>query len=286
MNANTSSSPESPALPTPDAQHAMLPAPAAGLTHAYGPRVHLLSFPWPISVLARLCSEKTTQPEVNVLVGQLYDWLLCEVASRELARERAAVPTRMLAHNPEGVFQGERIDPSQRVVVVDIARAGMLPALRFYEGLNYLLDPANVRQDHVIASRVADESGRVVGVRVDATKIGGSVEDATVFLPDPMAATGTSVSAVINRYLNTLGGRPRRIVAVHLIVTPEYLREITRAFPEVEIYAVRLDRGLSAPDVLSTTPGERWDEERGLNDHQYIVPGGGGFGEIMNNAWV
>ncbi len=273
-------------LPPADAQYAALPVPADGATHAYGPRVHLLSFPWPMSMLARLCSEGTTQPEVNRLVSMLYDWLLAEVASRELAQEAVALPTRMQAHNPEGVYQGQRVAPRQRVVVVDIARAGMLPALRFYEGLNHLLDPECVRQDHVIASRVADESGRVVGVRVDATKIGGPVDDATVFLPDPMAATGTSVSAVIRRYLAELGGRPRRVVAVHLIVTPEYLREITSSFPEVEIYAIRLDRGLSDAGVLSTLPGERWAEERGLNDHQYIVPGGGGFGEIMNNAWI
>jgi len=38
--------------------------------------------------------------------------------------------------------------------------------------------------------------------------------------------------------------------------------------------------------VLATVPGERWGEENGLNDLQYIVPGGGGFGEIMNNAYV
>jgi len=272
--------------PTADAQYAALPTLTDGAEHAYGPRVHLLSYPWPMTMLARLCSERTTQPEVNALVSRLYDWLLTEVASRELLLSPAALNTRMIAHNPEGVYQGQRVEPDQRVVVVDIARAGMLPALRFYEGLNHLLNPDFVRQDHVIASRLADEAGRVVGVRVDATKIGGPVQDATVFLPDPMAATGTSVSAVIRRYLGELEGRPRRIVAVHLIVTPEYLREITSSFPEVEIYAVRLDRGLSAPEVLATRPGERWSEERGLNDHQYIVPGGGGFGEIMNNAWI
>ena len=54
----------------------------------------------------------------------------------------------------------------------------------------------------------------------------------------------------------------------------------------LHIFAVRLDRGLSAPDVLATTPGTRWDEERGLNDIQYIVPGAGGVGEVLNNAWV
>jgi hypothetical protein len=36
--------------------------------------------------------------------------------------------------------------------------------------------------------------------------------------------------------------------------------------------------------VLKTIPGTRIDEERGLTDTHYIVPGGGGFGEILNNA--
>jgi uracil phosphoribosyltransferase len=37
---------------------------------------------------------------------------------------------------------------------------------------------------------------------------------------------------------------------------------------------------------LANIPGTFWDEERGLNEKQYIVPGGGGFGEIMNNSFV
>jgi hypothetical protein len=49
---------------------------------------------------------------------------------------------------------------------------------------------------------------------------------------------------------------------------------------------VRLDRGLSPADVLKTPLGTHWDRERGLNQKDYIVPGGGGFGEVMNNAYV
>ena len=49
--------------------------------------------------------------------------------------------------------------------------------------------------------------------------------------------------------------------------------------------AYRLDRGLSAPDVLETLPGTRWDEERGLDAHSYIIPGAGGLGEVLNNSW-
>jgi uracil phosphoribosyltransferase len=36
---------------------------------------------------------------------------------------------------------------------------------------------------------------------------------------------------------------------------------------------------------LREVPGKRWTEEKGLNDHQYIVPGAGGLGEILNNAY-
>ena len=51
---------------------------------------------------------------------------------------------------------------------------------------------------------------------------------------------------------------------------------MTTKHPEVIVYALRLDRGLSPADVLQT-PGERWTEERGLTDKHYIVPGGGGL---------
>jgi uracil phosphoribosyltransferase len=73
---------------------------------------------------------------------------------------------------------------------------------------------------------------------------------------------------------------------VHLIITPEYLRHVRARHPDVIVYALRLDRGLSPADVLATVPGERWADERGLTDHHYIVPGGGGLGEIINNSFV
>ena len=269
-----------------DIQYARLPRPAGELDHGYGPKVHLLSQPYPMSMLARLCAAETRQPEINRLVATLYDWLLGEVTGRVLATRTVSIESRMKAYNAEGVYTGEMLDPDQKVVVVDIARAGILPAMRFYDGLNHLLDPDKVRQDHVLASRVADASGQVTGVAVESSKIGGPVEDATIFIPDPMAATGTSVSEVIRQYLEEVPGTPRRVVTVHLIVTPQYLAEISRRFPEVEIFAVRLDRGMSPADVLQTRPGDRWSEESGLNARDYIVPGGGGFGEIMNNAWV
>ncbi len=73
---------------------------------------------------------------------------------------------------------------------------------------------------------------------------------------------------------------------MHLIVTPEYVKNLCKAHPDAVVYALRLDRGLSPAHVFATPPGTHWDEERGLDEHQYIVPGAGGLGELLNNAWV
>jgi uracil phosphoribosyltransferase len=81
-------------------------------------------------------------------------------------------------------------------------------------------------------------------------------------------------------------GPAKKYIALNLIVTPEYLKNLTSAHPDVVVYALRVDRGLSSQLALNSLPGEFLDQERGLNEKQYIVPGGGGFGEIMNNSFV
>lgn len=269
-----------------DRHYQQLPTPAGGLSHGYGERVHLLSYPYPMALLTELSAPQTHQPHFNHLVERLYDWMMAEVAGRELVRSRVRRPTRMGSQHPEGVYDGQGFDRAQHVAIVALARAGILPAMRCFEALNHVLDPAAVRQDHVFLGRRTDDKGRVVGVDMAGSKIGGPVNDALVLLPDPMGATGRSLIEVMRLYSTQVAGTPRKLVAMHLIVTPEYLKRVTTEFPEAEVYAIRLDRGLSPEDVLATRPGERWDEERGLNHHQYIVPGAGGLGELMNNAWV
>ena len=269
-----------------DIQYTKLAGNGNGAEHRYGPNVHLLSHPFAMSALTRACSPKAVQPEVNHLVAMLYDHLLGQVADTTLRRHQVSVDTRMAQFTAAGVYQGECIDRQQRVVVVDIARAGILPSHRFYEGLHHIIDASSIRQDPVVASRTTDAVGQVTGVTLDGSKIGGSIEEATVIFPDPMAATGASLAGVIEHYKNEVEGTPTNLVAVHLIVTPEYLRRMTEQFPTLQIFAIRLDRGLSSAEVLQTIPGTHWDQEFGLNDTQYIVPGAGGVGEVMNNAWI
>ena len=269
-----------------DSLYEQIPFRLSELEHRYGPNVHLVGNPLLLSQLARLCAKSVVQPEINRLVSVLYVDLVKMVLNAEFPRKLATLPTRMIESTPQGIYQGEVIDPDVRAIAVNIARAGTLPSQITYDLLNHTLSPQLVRQDHIVMSRMLDAAEHVIGSAIGGSKIGGDVDDAFLLFPDPMGATGGSLSTAISLYKDRIPGTPRRIICLNLIVTPEYLRRITRDHPEVKIYALRLDRGLSPEDVFDTVPGTHWDREKGLNDKQYIVPGGGGFGEIMNNAFV
>jgi uracil phosphoribosyltransferase len=257
------------------------------IEHRYGPNVHLLRDPYLLTLLARLCSPETVQPEFNRLVRELYSLKTARVVASRFPRRRVEIPTRMIATTPHGVYVGQVIEPATRVVVVDVARAGILPSMVVFDTLNHFLDARGVRQDHVVMSRKTDEqTGLVTGVTMSSSKVAGDAAGAILIIPDPMGATGSSICATVDLYKQKGMLPPRKILLMNLIVTPQYLRRVTKAHPEAEVFAVRLDRGRSSPEVLKTIPGERWDEENGLDDHDYIVPGGGGFGELMNNAYV
>lgn len=269
-----------------DRQYRGLPYRAPELEHRYGDGVHIVGDPLSLTMLARLCARETVQPEVNRLVGELYRVLLHAAIAAEFPRRQVAVETRMLAATPAGVWRGETIALDTPTVCVALARAGLLPSQVAFDFLNQILNPVSVRQDHLHLGRTVDAEGRVTGAGLHAVKIGGSIEGAVMLIPDPMGATGSTVSKVLEHYRAEVRGAALKIIAVHLIVTPEYLRHVRRHHPEVIVYALRLDRGLSPSAVLECVPGERWDEEKGLDEHHYIVPGAGGLGEIMNNSFV
>ncbi len=259
---------------------------ASEIAHAYGDTVHLLDDPLAWTQLARLCARETVQPEVGNLVRFLYEKLAQVVLAAEFPRTRVAVPTRMVIKSPEAVYRGQALEPHTKCVTVGIARAGTMPSQIVYDLLNLVIDPSGVRQDHLFMSRATDADGKVIGATWHDAKIGRDVEDRILLVPDPMGATGSSINSALTHYKTRLEGTPRKCITMHLIVTPEYIRNVLREHPDTVIYALRLDRGLSKAHVLSTIPGTHWDEERGLDEHHYIVPGAGGVGEILNNAWV
>lgn len=256
------------------------------IVHKYGPQVHIRNNKFLSGLLARLCSPETFQPEINHLVQILYNHLLISVMNQEFPIEKFESATRMVSIHPDQALTGERLKHDQRAIVVNLARAGTYPSHVCFDTLHYAIHYDFLRQDHVFAARTTNGDSQVTGAELGASKIGGDKEDAIVLFPDPMGATGNTIISALNHYKKHVPGQAKKMIALHLIVTPEYLRAVLKAHSDIVIYALRLDRGLSSEAVINTPPGTHWDQERGLNAKQYIVPGGGGFGEIMNNSFV
>jgi uracil phosphoribosyltransferase len=253
--------------------------------HGYGERVRLLQDPYLDSLLARVSAEATPRQVVLDGVRRVYDVLLAAAAAVELPTELRSQPTRMAAeHGDSALLTVRTFAPSTEVVVCDVIRGGIVPAQQCFERLSAVLDESRVRLDHLNMARVSDAAGRVVGVDLSGSKVGGSVEGAILILPDPMGATGSTTVRALEHYFEH-HGRPERTLCLPMISTPEYLRRVLDIDPSLVVYTARIDRGLSPPDVLAQPLGTRWEAERGLDDHGYIVPGAGGLGEVLNNSW-
>lgn len=253
--------------------------------HAYGERLRVLEEPALRALLARIGHPDTGTDELPHLVRSAYARLTFAALDHYFPRESGPVPTRMTMSEPRAVYDGPRLCQHTRLVVCAVIRAGLLPAQVCYETACQMLPPEHVRLDFLNLSRELDADGRVCGVRLDGSKIGGPVDDAVVLIPDPMGATGGTVVESVACYRRA-GGIPHRIVAAHLMVTPEATQRVLETCPEADILAGRFDRGLSPPEVLRTPPGTHAARERGLTDVQYIVPGAGGMGELLTNSWI
>lgn len=267
-----------------DTHYSTKPFALSQIEHRYGEKVHLLNDPFLFSMLADLGNPDCQQPSLNERLRILYLGLLQAVVSNTFPKAPHLHTSRMATLHPQGKFQATTLSKDTRVVCVDLARAGTVPSQVCFDILNNLLNPQGIRQDHISINRKVDENNRVVGTHLGGLKIGGRVDGTFVLIPDPMGATGSTLKSALEIYQQY--GTPHKFIALHLIVTPEYLATVTKAFPNLEIYAIRLDRGLSPNEVLSTIPGTKWSQEKGLNEKQYIVPGAGGLGEVINNSYV
>jgi len=252
--------------------------------HAYGPRVHLAGGSFVSTALARASTEEISRTDLLALVRSVYEVLLAS-ALEDFPQAPAEVPTRMSDKHPsKGIWRGNAAVDGGAIVICDVIRAGIVPAQLCFERLSQLLPHADVRLDHLNIARRMDESGRASGADLSGSKVGGTVEGAVLLLPDPMGATGGTTICALEHYSEHFG-RPSRIILMPMICTPEYLRAVLDFDEGLTIHAGRLDRGLSDAEVLECTPGERWDEERGLDETNYIIPGAGGVGEVLNNSW-
>jgi uracil phosphoribosyltransferase len=150
------------------------------------------------------------------------------------------------AQTPLETAQGLRI--SRDVVVVPVLRAG----LGMLEAVLTLLPTARV--GHIGLQR--DESTAQAS-RYYA-KMPGHLSDAYTILVDPMLATGGSAVAALD-VIKAAGATTIRMVCI--VAAPEGIQLVERTHPDVEIFTPVIDRG--------------------LNEHKYILPGLGDFGDRL-----
>ena len=273
-------------LPANANQGAASEGPEIGRDHGYGPRVHILEDAWTAAATAKLSSPDCTHTELVQVVRALTTRLATTAFGRELPTSERSVSTRMAEkHGELGTWRGEALDPAAEVVVLDVIRGGIIPSQTCFELLSLVHPIERLRLDHLNMQRVAGEDGRVDRVELTGSKVGGSIEGSTLVIPDPMGATGGTILRALE-HLKAAHGMPSRLILIPLICTPEFLRAVLTLDVDLSVYTARVDRGMSDRDVLASPLGARWAEERGLDDEDYIVPGAGGVGEVLNHSWA
>lgn len=162
----------------------------------------------------------------------------------EALRDVPTVPETVVT--PLGPARGARVHTD--VVLVPVLRAGlgMLP------GMLELVPAARV--GHIGLQR--DERTAVAAQYY--AKLPTPLEKSYVLMIDPMLATGGSAVAALD-FLSRAGAREIRLVCI--VAAPEGVALVEKAYPNVGIYTPVID-------------------ER-LNDHKYIVPGLGDFGDRL-----
>ena len=201
--------------------------------------LHVVSHPLVEDVLQALRDKRTPSADFRRLARRLSLLLVAE-ATRDLPLVATTVET------PLETASAKRL--GVRVVAVPVLRAGIGMLDAFLE----LVPSAQVgyfglerNEETAVARRYYE-------------KVPKKLEDAIVFLLDPMLATGGSAVMAIDG-LKGLGARKIRLLSI--VAAPEGVAHLAALEPEVAIYTAAVDRA--------------------LNDRKYILPGLGDFGDRL-----
>jgi uracil phosphoribosyltransferase len=192
-------------------------------------------------VLARavtvLRAAETTRAEFRTALEDA-SWTLAYEALRDIPVEEVSVDT------PLETTAGVRF--ARPVMVVAILRAG----LGMVDGFLRLVPDAAIAH---VGMRRNEETLMPEGYY---ESLPAGVPESTVFVVDPMLATGGSAVAVLKR-MREAGARDLRLVC--LVAAPEGIRRVREADPDVPILAATLDRELDERGYIRPGLGDAGD---------------------------
>ena len=200
--------------------------------------VHVLDHPLIQHKLAILRNENIGVKEFRELVSEIAG-LMCYEATRNLPTEEVEVKT------PVAVAKCRMLS-GKKLAIVPVLRAG----LGMVDSMVDLIPSAKV--GHIGLYRDPETHQPVEYY----CKLPEDIESRTVFVVDPMLATGGSAVAAID-FLKAKGCR--NIIMMNVIGCPEGVKAVQEAHPDVELYLAAVDEK--------------------LNDHAYIIPGLGDAGD-------
>lgn len=183
--------------------------------------------------------DATTKPPLFRTLTKKITYLLCADAARHMETVNRKVTTPMEETNGY-VIESE-------IILIPILRAG----LGMIEAILDLFPNVNVGY---IGQKRDEETAVASGYYCKLPNL----KDKPVFIVDPMLATGGSLDNTIETVKN---GKPKKIIVICIVSSPEGVNFLTKKHPDIEIYSASLDRQ--------------------LNDKKYIMPGLGDFGDRL-----
>ncbi|MFD1633207.1 uracil phosphoribosyltransferase [Haloplanus ruber] len=172
-----------------------------------------------------------------------------EIIDGAMETEYVAIET------PLAETTGERVKGLDDVVIINVLRA----ATPFVEGLLKAFPRA--KQGVISAGRDEEAGMNEDGefpITVDYVKLPEISEDDTVIVADPMLATGSTMSAVLDYVLDGQT-TPENLFVLSAVSAPDGLLRVSEAVPEADLLTVAID--------------DRLDE------NGFIVPGLGDAGD-------
>lgn len=202
-------------------------------------KVTIMNHPLISHKLAIIRDEKTTPQEFRALVNEVASLMTYDIA-RDLSTKEIKVQTPICEANCRIL--------DKAIVLVPILRAG----LGMVEGISRLIPTALIGHIGLYRDEETHEPCEYYA------KFPEEITEATVFVLDPMLATGGSASAAITM-IKKRGAKDIRYIG--LVGAPTGVERLQHDHPDVDIYLAALD-------------------ER-LNENCYIVPGLGDCGDRL-----
>ena len=200
---------------------------------------HVLDHPLLQHKLAILRDEKTGVKEFREIVGEIAG-LMCYEATRNLPTKEVQVKTPI-------AMATCRVLAGKKMAIVPILRAG----LGMVDAMIDLVPSAKV--GHIGLYR---DPKTHLPVKYYC-KMPPDISERSVFIVDPMLATGGSASDAITILKNDYGCKS--ITLMDIIAAPEGIAKVQQDHPDVDIFVAAVDEK--------------------LNEHAYIVPGLGDAGD-------